>query len=64
MALLEPQLAELPEKEDVGYFFSYRGGLQLVGGSPGSQAPGNCSTVAACSRHGLVFWSNLSGEDL
>lgn len=65
MAAVSVNVQELDQQEDVGYFFNYQGGLQLAGGELMEQRPtGQCSLVASCSKHGLVFWSNLNGANL
>lgn len=56
---LEAQVEELGEEEDVGYYFSYLGGVCFR--PRDAPMPGNTALVATSNRHGLTFFSDLSG---
>lgn len=60
---LTAEARDIEEAEDVGYYYAYQGGLQLTEATNSAERPvGFCSLLAACSKHGLVFWSDLQGE--
>ncbi|EFJ44679.1 hypothetical protein VOLCADRAFT_94982 [Volvox carteri f. nagariensis] len=58
---LQPTVAELDQAEDVGFYFKYIGGITFANLSSALEAPGATSMVTASSKHGLVFFSDLSG---
>lgn len=59
---VEAQVVDLEQAEDVGFYYSYQGGLQLrPSPDDGERPPGSCAVLAACSKYGLVFWSDLQG---
>ncbi|GLC33306.1 hypothetical protein PLESTB_000348000 [Pleodorina starrii] len=58
---LEPAVAELEQAEDVGFYFKYLGGIAFAKLSAALEAPGATEMVTASSKHGVVFFSDLSG---
>ncbi|KXZ47877.1 hypothetical protein GPECTOR_32g490 [Gonium pectorale] len=51
----------LDQAEDVGYYFKYLGGIAFSARDAPLEAPGAVEVVAASSKHGLAFFSDLSG---
>ncbi len=60
MALV-PVVEELDQAEDVGFYFKFLGGVTFANLPAAMPAPGSTAMVAASSKHGLVFFSDLSG---
>ena len=60
---MPPSSGELEDAEDVGFYFKFYGGIDFCGpdAAPASDAPGATGLVAASSKHGLVFFSDLQG---
>ncbi len=48
--------------EDVGFFFSFLGGLQFRQHQTSIKAAGHSRLLVSSSKYGIVFFSDLSGN--